>query len=170
MQLGIPDLHSVGVRVGDVLPAIFPAHLIPKRIHVFDKLRFAAALLHTPVHRTHQLKFPTLTLDSGTVFSGTNSITLFLTLCQHGQPMLHAEVIGQCSQVLQRVRPLPQHGTGLTAYRVDQEVRVNVRRINVSGNQHLTVRPGSRRKLRIAFLTANQLSPSHLRGFSFCVT
>lgn len=159
MQPGIPDLHSVGVRVGDILPAIFPAHLIPKCIHVLDKFCFAATPLHTPVHRTHQLKLPTLAFDCRPIFASVHTITFLLTLRQHGQPMLHTEVIGYGSQVLQRVWSLPQHSTGLMADRVDQKVRVNVRRINMSGDQHLTVRPSFCRKL---FCDLMGLASSHI--------
>ena len=84
MQSGIPDFLTVGVRVGNVLPVILPAHLISKRIHVLDKLCPAAAVLHALIHHTHQLKLPALAFDCRPVLTGVHTITFLLTVWENG--------------------------------------------------------------------------------------
>lgn len=43
---------------------------------------------------------------------------------------------------MQGVGPLPEHLSILVTDGVDQKVRMDVRRVNMGGDQHLTVRPG----------------------------
>ena len=50
-------------------------------------------------------------------------------------------------QLPQGVGPLPKHPAVLVTDGVDQKVRMNVRRVNMGGDQHLAVRPGLGRKL-----------------------
>ncbi len=56
--------------------------------------------------------------------------------------MLHAKPIGELPQLPQGVGPLPEHFAILVADGVDQKVRMDVRRVNMGGDQHLAVRPG----------------------------
>ena len=69
-----------------------------------------------------------------------------MLLRQNRKTMLHAKPIGELPQPVQGVGPLPEHFAILVADGVDQKVRMDVRRVNMGGDQHLTVRPGLSRK------------------------
>ena len=56
--------------------------------------------------------------------------------------MLHTEPIGELPQLPQGVGPLPKHLSALVTDGVDQKVGMNVRCVNMGGDQHLTVWPG----------------------------
>ena len=56
--------------------------------------------------------------------------------------MLHAKPIGELPQPVKGVGPLPEHLSALVTDGVDQKVRMDVRRVNMGGDQHLAVRPG----------------------------
>lgn len=78
-----------------------------------------------------------------TVFPGTHPLgCLFLLLGQNRETVLHANPIGELPQLPQGVGPLPEHLSILVTDGVDQKVRMDVRRVNMGGDQHLTVRPG----------------------------
>ena len=61
--------------------------------------------------------------------------------------MFPAEFVRDPAQVFQGAGPLAEHSSGSPADRIDEEVRVDVLRIQTGGDEHLAVRPGLRRKL-----------------------
>ena len=78
-----------------------------------------------------------------TVFPCAHALSrLLLLLRQNRKTMLHAKPIGELPQLPQGVGPLPEHLTILVTDGVDQKVRMDVRRVNMGGDQHLAVRPG----------------------------
>lgn len=104
--------------------------------------------LHGFVNGNGQIQFPALTTFCRTVFPGTHALgCLFLILGQNRKTVLHAEPIGELPQLPQGVGPLPKHFSTLVTDGVDQKVRMNVRRVNMGGDQHLAVWPGLGRKL-----------------------
>ena len=103
--------------------------------------------LHGFVNGNGQIQFPALAPVCRTVFPGTHSLgCLFLLLGKNRETVLHAKPIGELPQLPQGVGPLPEHLTILVTDGVDQKVRMDVRRVNMSGDQHLAVRPGLSRK------------------------
>ena len=61
--------------------------------------------------------------------------------------MQDAQLVRERTQSAEGIGPLPEHFTALPAHRVDDEVGVDVLGVGMGGNEHLTVRPGLRRKL-----------------------
>lgn len=61
--------------------------------------------------------------------------------------MCQTKLIGQLPQAAKGIGTLPEHFAALPAHRVDDEVGVNVLCVQVGGDQHLAVRPGSCREL-----------------------
>lgn len=99
--------------------------------------------LHGLVNGNGQIQLPALTPFCRTVFPGTHALGhLLLLLGQNRETMLHAKPIGELPQLPQGVGPLPKHFSILVADGVDQKVRMDVRCVNMGGDQHLTVRPG----------------------------
>ena len=103
--------------------------------------------LHGFVNGNGQIQFPALSTFCRTVFPGAHALgRLLLLLGKNRKAMLHAKPIGELPQLPQGVGPLPQHLSILVTDGVDQKVRMDVRCVNMGGDQHLTVRPGLGRK------------------------
>lgn len=99
--------------------------------------------LHGFVNGNGQIQFPALATFCRTVFPGTHALgRLLLLLGQNRETVLHAKPIGELPQLPQGVGPLPEHLSILVTDGVDQKVRMDVRRVNMGGDQHLAVRPG----------------------------
>ena len=76
----IPALHSRGRGVGDVLPAVRPAHLIPFALHQRDEFLLAGSVPRALIDGVHQPEFSALTFHSRAVLSGTHPLLLDLLL------------------------------------------------------------------------------------------
>ena len=61
--------------------------------------------------------------------------------------MLQTQLVRQLPQAAKGIGTLPEHFAALPAHRVDDEVGVDVLRVQVGGDQHLAVRPGPCREL-----------------------
>ena len=61
--------------------------------------------------------------------------------------MFHAEFVRDPAQFFQGAGPLAEHPSRFPADRIDEEVRVDVFRVQMGGDEYLTVRPSLRRKL-----------------------
>ena len=143
----VPALHPRGRGVGDVLSAVRPAHLIPLALHQRDEFFPGGSVPHALVDGIYQPELPALALGSGAVFpTAHTSCFPLLLLRQNGKAVFQAESIGECAQTAQGVWPLTEHLPRLITDRVHNEMGVNVFRIDMSGDEHLTVRPRLLRK------------------------
>ncbi len=61
--------------------------------------------------------------------------------------MFHAEFVRDPAQVFQGAGSLTEHPSRSPADRIDEEVGVDVLRVQMSGDEYLAVRPSLRRKL-----------------------
>lgn len=61
--------------------------------------------------------------------------------------MFHAEFVRDPAQFFQGAGPLAEHPSRSPADRIDEEVGVDVLRVQMSGDEYLAVRPSLRRKL-----------------------
>lgn len=61
--------------------------------------------------------------------------------------MFHAEFVRDPAQVFQGAGPLTEHPSRFPADRIDEEVGVDVLRVQMGGDEYLAVRPSPRRKL-----------------------
>ena len=99
--------------------------------------------LHGFVNGNGQIQFPALSTFCRTVFPGAHPLShLLLLLGKNRETVLHAKPIGELPQLPQGVGPLPKHFSILMTDGVDQKVGMDVRRVNMGGDQHLAVRPG----------------------------
>ena len=80
MEPVVPALHPLRRGVGDVLPAIRPAHLVALALHQGEELAFGGSIFHALVDGIHQPELPALALGGGAVFPGAHSLLLGLFL------------------------------------------------------------------------------------------
>ena len=80
MEPVVPALHSRGCGVGDILPAVRQAHLIPLTLHQRDEFLLAGSVPHALVNGVHEAELPALALRGGAVLSGAHPLLLDLLL------------------------------------------------------------------------------------------
>ena len=80
MEPVVPALHALGRGVGDVLPAIRPAHLIPLALHEGEELLLGGCIPHALVDGVHQTELPALALGSRAILPGAHPLFLDLLL------------------------------------------------------------------------------------------
>ena len=78
MEPVVPALHAARCGVGDVLPAIRPAHLIPLALHQGEELLLGGSVPHALVDGVHQPELPALPLGSGAVLPAAHPLLLDL--------------------------------------------------------------------------------------------
>ena len=78
MEPVVAALHAARCGVGDVLPAIRPAHLIPLTLHQGEELLFGGSVPHALVDGVHQPELPAFTFGGGAVFPAANPLLLDL--------------------------------------------------------------------------------------------
>lgn len=76
----VPALHSRGRGVGDIPPAVRPAHLIPLTLHQGDKFLTGGSVPHALVNGVHEAELPALALHGGAVLPGAHPLLLDLLL------------------------------------------------------------------------------------------
>lgn len=150
MQLIISALHSRGGGVGDVLSTILPAHIVAPPPHLPDELLPAPHSFHDGLHRGDQLEFPAFSPDSGTVFSRLDAFfTPFLPVwLQCGQAMLPADLVADHPHPFQGPGHEVELPPGIWLDGVDDEVGVEMLRVQVCRHQDLTSRKELLRQLQ----------------------
>ena len=78
MEPVVPALHARGRGVGDVLPAVRPAHLVPLALHQREELLLGGRIPHTLVDGVHQPELPALTLGGRAVLPTAHPLPLDL--------------------------------------------------------------------------------------------
>ena len=138
----IPALHSLWCGVGDILRAVRPAHFVALAFHQSNELFLGRGIPHALIDGVHQSELPAFTLGGRTVFPAAHALGLFrLLLLQNRKTVFHTKLVRECAQVFQSAWSLPKHFPGFIAYRIDNEMRMDVFGVRVRGDKHLTVRP-----------------------------
>src|SRR5699024_7730609 len=74
----IPALHALWRGVGDVLPAVHPAHLVALALHQGEELVFGSRVSHALVDGVHQPELLALALGGGAILPGAHALGLIL--------------------------------------------------------------------------------------------
>ena len=141
MEPVVPALHAARCGVGDVLPAIRPAHLIPLALHQGAKLLFGGGVPHTLVDGVHQPELPALTLGGGAIFPTAHPLLLDLLFRrrQDRQTVGSADLIVDGPMSLQISGALVELFSVPEADAVHDEVTVQMVCVDVSSDQHLEI-------------------------------
>ena len=139
MQFVVPALHAAGRRVGDTAPPLLPAHVVASPTHLLDELLPAACPLHDQLDSGDELELPALSPHSAAVLSCPQSLGAMLLLIrlQRCESMFPADLVADQPHPLQRPRREAQLLPGVRLDGVDDEVGVEVCRIDVGRHQHL---------------------------------
>lgn len=78
MEPVIPALHAFRRGVGDVLPALRPAHLVAFALHQGDEFLAGFGVPHALVGGVHQPELPALSFGGGAVLTGAHPFLLGL--------------------------------------------------------------------------------------------
>ena len=93
MQFDASALFAIGAGVGDILSLIGPYHIIIALFHLPDEICFGRASLHGLTDVIHQLEFPTLSADRGTIFPGGDLRSAFFARLQGRETVCGADLI-----------------------------------------------------------------------------
>ena len=80
MEPVIPALHAFRRGVGDVLPALRPAHLVAFALHQGDEFLAGFGVLHALVDGVHQPELPALALGGGAVLPAVHAFLFHMLL------------------------------------------------------------------------------------------
>lgn len=150
MQLIISALHSRGGGVGDALSPILPVHIVASPPHLPDELLPAPHPFHDGLHGGDQLEFPTFSPDGGPVFSRLYTLLApFLPVwLQRGQAMFPADLVADHPHPFQSPGREVGLSPGVWLDGVDDEVGVEMLRVQVCRHQDLTSRKELLRQLQ----------------------
>ena len=139
MQFVVSALLSRGRGVGDALSPLLPAHLIALLVHFTQELLPRPGALHDFLDYDDQLEFPAVSSIGGPVFPGPQALgaPVLLVWLQGSEAMLHADLVTDLPHLLQGVGGEVQLLSGVRVDGVDDQVRVQVFRIDVCGHQNL---------------------------------
>ena len=141
MEPVIPALHALWCGVGDVLPAICPAHLIPLALHQGEELLLGGSVPHALVDGVHQPELPALPLGGGAVLPAAHPFPLDLLFRrrQDLQTVGGADLIVDGPVGLQVSGALVELFPVLETDTVDDQMAVQVIGVYVGSHQHLEV-------------------------------
>ena len=142
MEPVIPTFHPFWCGVGDVLPALRPAHLVALALHQRNKFVFGFGVLHALVDGVHQPELPALTLGGGAVFPAAHPFLLDLLFrrWQDLQTVGGTDLIAGQPVSLEVGGALVKFLAVLERDAVDDQVAVQMVGVHVGGHQHLEVR------------------------------
>ena len=95
MQFDASALFAVGAGVSDMLSLAGPSHIVITLLHFSDEICFGGTTFHCLTDVIHQLEFPTLSADSGTIFPRGDFGTAFFVRLQGGETMGGADLVIQ---------------------------------------------------------------------------
>ena len=139
MQFVVSALLSRGRGIGDTLSTLFPAHLIALLVHFTQELLPRSNSLHDFFYRDDQLELPAVASVGRPVFPGPQALgaPVLLVWLQGSEAVFHADLVTDLPHLLQGVGGEVQLLSGVRVDRVDDQVRVQVLRVDVCGHQNL---------------------------------
>ena len=153
MQFNASALFAVGAGVGDIFPVFRPGHTVAPFLHFLDKGFLVRASLHGLADVIHQLEFPTLTANGGTILSGGDPCATLFVWLQDRESVRSTELVAELPQVEQGIRMLSQFQARFKTDGVDHKVGMDVFRIAVGSHQHFVPRPGLFCKFQCQFVS-----------------
>ena len=139
MQFVVSALLSRGRGVGDALSTLFPAHLIALLVHFTQEFLPRPSSFHGFLDCDDQLELPAVASVGRPVFPGPQALgaPVLLVWLQGSEAVLHADLVADLPHLLQGVGGEVQLLSGVRVDRVDDQVGVQVFRVDVCGHQNL---------------------------------
>ena len=139
MQFVVSALLSRGRGVGDAFSPILPAHLIAPLVHFTQEFLPRPGALHSFLDCDDQLELPAVSSVGRPIFPSPQALgaPVLLVWLQGGEAVLHADLVTDLPHLLQGVGGEVQLLSGVRVDGVDDQVRVQVFRIDVCGHQNL---------------------------------
>ena len=139
MQFVVSALLSRGRGVGDALSPLLPAHLIAPLVHFTQELLPRPGAFHGFLDGDDQLELPAVSPVSCPVFSSPQALgaPVLLVWLQGSEAMFHADLVADLPHLLQGIGGEVQLLSGVRVDRVDDQVGVQVFRVDVCGHQNL---------------------------------
>ena len=139
MQFVVSALFSRGRGVGDALSPLLPAYLIALLVHFTQELLPRPGVLHGFLDCDDQLELPAVSSVGRPVFSGPQTLCapILLVWLQGSEAVFHADLVTDLPHLLQGIWCEVQLLSGVQVDRVDDQVRVQVLRVDVCGHQNL---------------------------------
>ena len=149
MQFVISALLSRGRGVGDALSPILPAYLIALLVHFTQEFLPRPSSFHGFLDCDDQLELPAISSVSRPIFPSPQALgaPILLVWLQGAEAVLLAELVADLPHLLQSVGREVQLFPGVRVNRVDDQVRVQVLRVDVCGHQNLASREEPLRQL-----------------------
>lgn len=148
MEPVVPASETVGRCVRDELSLLRPAHAVAFHAQQRDKALPALGNTHRVVDGDREAELPALALVRRTVLARGHRFARFRLRFEHGKSVLRADLIAAFPQSFERIWVLPQLVTRLAAHRIDDEMRVQMRRVDVRRDEHFVSRPRFCRELQ----------------------
>lgn len=142
MQFVVSAFLSRGRGVGDALSLLLPAHLIALLVHFTQELLPRPSSFHGFLDCNDQLELPAVSPVSCPVFSSPQALgaPVLLVWLQGSEAMFHADLVADLPHLLQGIGGEVQLLSGVRVDRVDDQVGVQVLRVDVCGHQNLASR------------------------------
>ena len=139
MQFVVSALLSRGCGVGDALSPLLPTHLIALLVHFTQEFLPRPGSLHGFFDCDNQLELPAVASIGRPVFPGPQALgaPVLLVWLQGAEAVLLAELVADLPHLLQGVGGEMQLFSGVRVDRVDDQVGVQVLRVDVCGHQNL---------------------------------
>ena len=139
MQFVVSVLLSRGRGVSDALSSLLPAHLIALLVHFTQELLTRPGAFHGFLDCDDQLELPAVSSVGRPIFPSPQALgaPVLLVWLQGGEAVLHADLVTDLPHLLQGVGGEVQLLSGVRVDGVDDQVRVQVFRIDVCGHQNL---------------------------------
>ena len=139
MQFVVSALLSRGRGVGDAFSPILPAYLIAPLVHFTQEFLPRPGALHSFLDCDDQLELPAVSSVGRPVFSSSQTLSapILLVWLQGSEAVLHADLVADLPHLLQGIWREVQFLSGVRVDGVDDQVRVQVFRVDVCGHQNL---------------------------------
>lgn len=139
MQFVVSALLSRGCGVSDVFSPLLPAHLIALLVHFTQELLTRPGAFHGFLDCDDQLELPAVASVGRPVFPGPQALgaPVLLVWLQGSEAVFHADLVADLPHLLQGVGSEVQLLSGVRVDGVDDQVGVQVFRIDVCGHQNL---------------------------------
>ena len=139
MQFVVSALLSRGRGVGDALSPRLPPHLIALLVHFTQELLSRPSSFHGFLDCDDQLELPAVSSVGRPVFPGPQALgaPVLLIWFQGGEAVLHADLVADLPHLLQGIWREVQFLSGVRVDGVDDQVGVQVLRVDVCGHQNL---------------------------------